>query len=286
MPAALPLVAGALAGFGAGAMGITVFGLGALGSAMAIGAITGGVVGGIQSAIEGGDILEGVLYGAVGGAVGGAIGGAISAYSFGVSAAPTAATTGTGPAAVSGSAVPVDGMAGVKAYAGIGAEGSAAGALGGGGAAGGGVTMGEMMLAQGGIGAVSQALAPEQETPFGQTEAGVKAELESREKIASMQASTAGAGASAQLEAARVAAEQRMAEAELQATLTREKMNQDASEFQKSIAQRNIELERPIQEYYANLRRQRETATGLTLARKLREQAAPAVATATTTNPA
>ena len=73
-----------------------------------------------------------------------------------------------------------------------------------------------------------------------------------------MQASTAGAGASAQLEAARVAAEQRMAEAELQATLTREKMGQDASEFQKSIAQRNIELERPIQEYYANLRRQRD----------------------------
>ena len=282
MPAALPLVAGALAGFGAGAMGITVFGLGALGSAMAIGAITGGVVGGIQSAIEGGDILEGVLYGAVGGAVGGAI----SAYAFGVSSATTAATTGTGTAATSGSAVTVEGMAGVKAYAGIGAEGSAAGALGGGGAAGGGATMSEMMLVQGGIGAVSQALAPEQETPFGQTEAGVKAELESREKIASMQASTAGAGASAQLEAARVAAEQRMAEAELQATLTREKMGQDASEFQKSIAQRNIELERPIQEYYANLRRQRETATGLTLARKLREQAAPAVATATTTNPA
>ena len=145
----------------------------------------------------------------------------------------------------------------------------------------GGVTMGEMMLAQGGIGAVSQALAPEQETPFGQTEAGVKAELESREKIAAMQAETAGAGASAQLEAARVAAEQRMAEAELQATLTREKMDQDASEFQKSIAQRNIELERPIQEYYANLRRQRETATGLTLARKLREQAAPAATTTT-----
>ena len=144
---------------------------------------------------------------------------------------------------------------------------------------GGGVTMGEMMLAQGGIGAVSQALAPEQETPFGQTEAGVKAELESREKIAAMQAETAGAGASAQLEAARVAAEQRMAEAELQATLTREKMDQDASEFQKSIAQRNIELERPIQEDYAKLRRQRETATGLTLARKLREQAAPATTT-------
>ena len=281
MPAALPALGGILAGFGAGAMGITVFGLGALGSAMAIGAITGGVVGGIQSAIEGGDILEGVLYGSVGGAVGGAIGGAINAYTFGVSAAPTAATTGTGPAAVSGSSVPLDGMAGVKAYAGIGAEGSAAGALGGGEVAGSGVTMGEMMLAQGGIGAVSQALAPEQETPFGQTEAGVKAELESREKIAAMQAETAGAGASAQLEAARVAAEQRMAEAELQATLTREKMNQDASEFQKSIAQRNIELERPIQEYYANLRRQRETATGLTLARKLREQAAPAT---TTTN--
>ena len=70
-----------------------------------------------------------------------------------------------------------------------------------------------------------------------------------------------------------------MAGAELQATLTREKMNKDASEFQKSIAQRNIELERPIQEYYANLRRQRETATGLTLARKLREQAAPSTTT-------
>lgn len=277
MPAALPALGGILAGFGAGAMGITVFGLGALGSAMAIGAITGGVVGGIQSAIEGGDILEGVLYGSVGGAVGGAIGGAISAYSFGVGGIP-----GQEAALAAGKAAPETGMGAVKAYTGIG--GGANTVISDGTkevVKEGGVTMGEMMLAQGGIGAVSQALAPEQETPFGQTEAGVKAELESREKIAAMQAETAGAGASAQLEAARVAAEQRMAEAELQATLTREKMDQDASEFQKSIAQRNIELERPIQEYYANLRRQRETATGLTLARKLREQAAPAT---TTTN--
>ena len=278
MPAALPALGGILAGFGAVSFGFTTTIVGTT----LVGAIAGGVIGGIQSAIEGGDILEGVLYGSVGGAVGGAIGGAISAYTFGVSAAPTATTTGTGPAAVSGSSVPLDGMAGVKAYAGIGAEGAAASSLSGPVVEKGGVTMGEMMLAQGGIGAVSQALAPEQETPFSQTEAGVKAELESREKIAAMQAETAGAGASAQLEAARVAAEQRMAEAELQATLTREKMDQDASEFQKSIAQRNIELERPIQEYYANLRRQRETATGLTLARKLREQAAPA--TTTTTN--
>ena len=278
MPAALPLVAGALAGFGAGAMGITVFGLGALGSAMAIGAIAGGVVGGIQTAIEGGDILEGVLYGAVGGAVGGAIGGAISAYSFGIQTEGMAAAS-----------IPAEGgKTGLTSYLDVGGSSLFGGketVITEGGkevVKEGGVTMGEMMLAQGGIGAVSQALAPEQETPFGQTEAGVKAELESREKIAAMQAETAGAGASAQLEAARVAAEQRMAEAELQATLTREKMDQDASEFQKSIAQRNIELERPIQEYYANLRRQRETATGLTLARKLREQAAPA--TTTTTN--
>ena len=277
MPAALPALGGILAGFGAVSFGFTTTIVGTT----LVGAIAGGVIGGIQSAIEGGDILEGVLYGSVGGAVGGAIGGAINAYTFGVSTAPTAATTGTGTAATSGSAVTVDGMAGVKAYAGIGAEGAASSSLSGPVVEKGGVTMGEMMLAQGGIGAVSQALAPEQETPFSQTEAGVKAELESREKIAAMQAETAGAGASAQLEAARVAAEQRMAEAELQATLTREKMDQDASEFQKSIAQRNIELERPIQEYYANLRRQRETATGLTLARKLREQAAPAT---TTTN--
>ena len=214
---------------------------------------------------------------AVGGAVGGAIGGAISAYSFGVGGIP-----GQEAALAAGKVAPETGMGAVKAYAGIG-DGAKTVISGGTKEVvkEGGVTMGEMMLAQGGIGAVSQALAPEQETPFSQTEAGVKAELESREKIAAMQAETAGAGASAQLEAARVAAEQRMAEAELQATLTREKMNQDASEFQKSIAQRNIELERPIQEYYANLRRQRETATGLTLARKLREQAAPAT---TTTN--
>lgn len=277
MPAALPALGGILAGFGAVSFGFTTTIVGTT----LVGAIAGGVIGGIQSAIEGGDILEGVLYGSVGGAVGGAIGGAINAYTFGVSTAPTAATTGTGTAATSGSAVTVDGMAGVKAYAGIGAEGAASSSLSGPVVEKGGVTMGEMMLAQGGIGAVSQALAPEQETPFSQTEAGVKAELESREKIAAMQAETAGAGASAQLEAARVAAEQRMAEAELQATLTREKMDQDASEFQKSIAQRNIELERPIQEYYANLRRQRETATGLTLARKLREQAAPATTTTT-----
>ena len=273
MPAALPALGGILAGFGAVSLGFTTT---IVGTAL-VGAIAGGVIGGIQSAIEGGDILEGVLYGSVGGAVGGAIGGAIGAYSFGIQTEGMAAAS-----------IPAEGgKTGLTSYLDVGGSSLFGGketVITEGGkevVKEGGVTMGEMMLAQGGIGAVSQALAPEQETPFSQTEAGVKAELESREKIAAMQAETAGAGASAQLEAARVAAEQRMAEAELQATLTREKMDQDASEFQKSIAQRNIELERPIQEYYANLRRQRETATGLTLARKLREQAAPAT---TTTN--
>lgn len=274
MPAALPALGGILAGFGAVSLGFTTT---IVGTAL-VGAIAGGVIGGIQSAIEGGDILEGVLYGSVGGAVGGAIGGAIGAYSFGIQTEGMAAAS-----------IPAEGgKTGLTSYLDVGGSSLFGGketVITEGGkevVKEGGVTMGEMMLAQGGIGAVSQALAPEQETPFGQTEAGVKAELESREKIASMQASTAGAGASAQLEAARVAAEQRMAEAELQATLTREKMGQDASEFQKSIAQRNIELERPIQEYYANLRRQRETATGLTLARKLREQAAPPTPATTT----
>lgn len=274
MPAALPALGGLLAGFGAVSLGFTTT---IVGTAL-VGAIAGGVIGGIQSAIEGGDILEGVLYGSVGGAVGGAIGGAIGAYSFGIQTEGMAAAS-----------IPAEGgKTGLTSYLDVGGSSLFGGketVITEGGkevVKEGGVTMGEMMLAQGGIGAVSQALAPEQETPFGQTEAGVKAELESREKIASMQASTAGAGASAQLEAARVAAEQRMAEAELQATLTREKMGQDASEFQKSIAQRNIELERPIQEYYANLRRQRETATGLTLARKLREQAAPPTPATTT----
>ena len=278
MPAALPALGGILAGFGAVSFGFTTTIVGTT----LVGAIAGGVIGGIQSAIEGGDILEGVLYGSVGGAVGGAIGGAIEAYSFGIQTEGMAAAS-----------IPAEGgKTGLTSYLDVGGSSLFGGketVITEGGkevVKEGGVTMGEMMLAQGGIGAVSQALAPEQETPFSQTEAGVKAELESREKIAAMQAETAGAGAIAQLEAARVAAEQRMAEAELQATLTREKMDQDASEFQKSVAQRNIELERPIQEYYANLRRQRETATGLTLARKLREQAAPAVATATTTNPA
>ena len=273
MPAALPALGGILAGFGAVSLGFTTT---IVGTAL-VGAIAGGVIGGIQTAIEGGDILEGVLYGSVGGAVGGAIGGAISAYSFGIQTEGMAAAS-----------IPAEGgKTGLTSYLDVGGSSLFGGketVITEGGkevVKEGGVTMGEMMLAQGGIGAVSQALAPEQETPFGQTEAGVKAELESREKIAAMQAETAGAGASAQLEAARVAAEQRMAEAELQATLTREKMDQDASEFQKSIAQRNIELERPIQEYYANLRRQRETATGLTLARKLREQAAPAATTTT-----
>ena len=273
MPAALPALGGILAGFGAVSFGFTTT---IVGTAL-VGAIAGGVIGGIQSAIEGGDILEGVLYGSVGGAVGGAIGGAIGAYSFGIQTKGMAAAS-----------IPAEGgKTGLTSYLDVGGSSLFGGketVITEGGkevVKEGGVTMGEMMLAQGGIGAVSQALAPEQETPFGQTEAGVKAELESREKIAAMQAETAGAGASAQPEAARIAAEQRMAEAELQATLTREKMDQDASEFQKSIAQRNIELERPIQEYYANLRRQRETATGLTLARKLREQAAPAT---TTTN--
>ena len=274
MPAALPALGGILAGFGAVSFGFTTT---IVGTAL-VGAIAGGVIGGIQSAIEGGDILEGVLYGSVGGAVGGAIGGAIGAYSFGIQTEGMAAAS-----------IPAEGgKTGLTSYLDVGGSSLFGGketVITEGGkevVKEGGVTMGEMMLAQGGIGAVSQALAPEQETPFGQTEAGVKAELESREKIAAMQAETAGAGASAQLEAARVAAEQRMAEAELQATLTREKMDQDASEFQKSIAQRNIELERPIQEYYANLRRQRETATGLTLARKLREQAAPPTPATTT----
>ena len=274
MPAALPALGGLLAGFGAVSLGFTTT---IVGTAL-VGAIAGGVIGGIQSAIEGGDILEGVLYGSVGGAVGGAIGGAIGAYSFGIQTEGMAAAS-----------IPAEGgKTGLTSYLDVGSSSLFGGnetVITEGGkevVKEGGVTTSEMLLVQGGIGAVSQALAPEQETPFGQTEAGVKAELESREKIAAMQAETAGAGAGAQLEAARVAAEQRMAEAELQAKLTREKMDQDSSEFQKSIAQRNIELERPIQEYYANLRRQRETATGLTLARKLREQAAPPTPATTT----
>ena len=120
MPAALPLVAGALAGFGAGAM----FGVGIVGARLLVLLLVVLLVV-FRLLLKVVIFLKGVLYGAVGGAVGGAIGGAISAYTFGVRWQQQQLLQEL-VAAVSGSSVTLDGVAGVKAYAGIGAEGAAA----------------------------------------------------------------------------------------------------------------------------------------------------------------
>lgn len=265
MPVAIPVIAGAIAGYASAAVGFTIAGSFLLGS-MVVGAVVGGIVGGIQSAVEGGDILEGVLYGAVGGAAGGAIGGAIESFAFGV---------GGGEAGVTG----LSDYAGVTTAPSVAAEKKAAAdaaALAkfeGTTVAKEGIGATELMLTQGGIAGLSGLMSEDPELPYSQTEAGQKAELESRERIAKLQAESAGAGSGASVAAASIAAQQRREEALLQAQLTREKMARDATEFEKTLAQRNIELERPIQEQYASLARQRETASGLTIARKMAERA-------------
>lgn len=258
MPLAIPVVVGAVAGAASAAAGFAIAGSIIVGS-IVVGAVAGAVVGGIQAAVTGGNILEGVLFGTVGGAVGGALAG-WGMEAMGWAGEGTAGSEAAIQAAYDKEFVELGG--GVY-------QGQAA--------AGAGMGTAEQLAVQGGMAALSAGLKSDPETPYSQTKEGVEAELASRQKIAEIQAGAArGGGSSGAVEAAAINAAQRQREAELNASLTREKMKQDASEFDKTLAQRKQELERPIEEANAARARQRETSIGLTLMRKQKQAEAAA----------
>jgi len=246
---ALPAIAGAVGGYVA-----VGYGAGFLG-AMVVGAVVGAAVGGIQAAVTKGNIGEGILFGAVGGAVGGAIGGWAAGAGPGFWAGSTTTTTAPTQTVLPGG-IPSSSSALSSAPA-----TKTGGLLGLG-------STSEALLVGGAMSAAGALMTPDQEIPYGQTQAGFEAELALKDKIAQLQADSASSGSSGAVAAARLAAEQRQREAELNAQLTREQMAQSGSEFHKSLAQRKAELERPIEE--ANLARKRRIATaeGLSLANK------------------
>lgn len=250
----------AVAGFIAADVAIASFaltGFAAIAAGVAVGAVSGAVVGGISAAITGGDIGQGVLYGAVGGAVGGALAGYFTPDIFGLGqgnisagvsniATPgTSYQAGTGPLSqYAGAATPVTPVVPPTT--------------------GGGLLSGDMTkyaLISGGAQMFSSGTS---EAAWNTTEEGTKAQLEASKEATA-------ANNAAQLEAARLAAETSKANAALSAQTTREGYTAQENQLKAEIAQRNVELQTPIEQ--ANLARQRamETASGLTLARKQAE---------------
>lgn len=251
MPAALP----ALAGFGAVSLwGTAGFTLGAIATNVAIGALAGAVVGGLTAAISGGDLGEGILYGVVGGAVGGALGGF---NVFGNLASPVGAMTEGATGAALG-AVPstsanmsaADFMVGGGNMFGAGGS-TGTGVVTGAETAAGAFGMKDAMmlsLAQGGVGMAGSMLSKGGET-YDKSKEAQDAYLAQRDRERESQERIAMAGLS-----------QRDQEAQLQAQLSRE-----------SLAQRKFEATNPYAEQEKARDRMRETATGLTLARKQQE---------------
>lgn len=254
----LPAVAGFIAA-DAVVAGFAFTGFAAVAAGVATGAIAGAVVGGISAAITGGDIGQGVLYGAVGGAVGGALAGYFTPDIFGLGGGEISAGVGN----ITGGAQYQPGTGPLASYTGgatppvtppvVPPGGGSEGLLGG--------DMTKYALISGGAQMFSSGSA---ESPWNTTEEGTKAQLE-----ASKEANAANNAA--QLEAARLAAETSKANAALSAQITREGYTTQESQLRDEIAQRNVELQTPIEQ--ATLARQRamETATGLTLARKQAE---------------
>ena len=234
-------------------------GFAAIAAGVATGAIAGAVVGGISAAITGGDIGQGVLYGAVGGAVGGALAGYFTPDVFGLGSGEISAGVGniTSGASYQAGTGPLSSYAGattsVTPSATAAATTASEGLLGG--------DMTKYALISGGAQMFSSGSA---ESPWNTTEEGTKAQLEASKE-------SNAANNAAQLEAARLAAETSKANAALSAQITREGYTAQENQLKSEIAQRNVELQTPIEQ--ANLARQRamETASGLTLARKQAE---------------
>jgi len=259
MPAVIPAIAGfAAAGLATTGFTVGVMGMSMMVSAVAVGALAGAVVGGLTAAITGGDIGEGILYGAVGGAVGGALGGYFLGTDFGAVGAGTGNfTPGTGP--LSSYAAPEIGKT-----AAFGTPVLKTGAGGGGLFAGMGETS-KLMLAQGGIQAMGGLFGGKDEA-YSSTEQGVTQQLSSNEK--NTQTKVEG-----DLEAVRLANAERKYEADLADRQSKEALGFKSTELEKTIAQRQAELNAPYLESAAARERQRQTATDLTLSRQQREAA-------------
>lgn len=267
MPAILP----ALAGFGAAswfvgssfAIGMGTFALAA--STIAIGAVVGAAVGGLSAAITGGDIGEGLLYGAVGGAVGGVLGGYFGPELFGSTGVESGGSalggsantniadfmlTGEGPFGAGGSLTSA-GQAAVN----YGAE------------AGAGFFSGDMTkyaLISGGAQMFGGLTAKE---PYAASEEGTAARIAAEKEINSNNNQT-------QKEITEAQIAQRKYEADLANKQFYDNLARQQTEFQNTLAQRRYETDLPFAQAEAARDRMRETASGLTLARKQAEAAA------------
>lgn len=259
MPVAVILPA--IAGFAASSFAVSAFAVGTLG-AIAVGAVAGAIVGGIGAAITGGDILEGVLYGAVGGAVGGYLGGAFTTGEwslFGSSGAGGTTNIGAGSAFEGVLGSNVTGLEGTGSLFASDTVGAASGS--------GGLFSGMSDMAQYGLisGGADMLKGLGTTEAYGNTkeaqDAAIaaakdksKAELEAQKEIAKLNAETAKANA------------------ELSASTTREGYASQERQAEEAIAQRKLELVTPYEQAAASRDRSRETASGLTLARKQAEQ--------------
>lgn len=261
MPAIIPAIAGWAAGtFAVTAIGVTAWT--AVGVGLLAGALAGAVVGGIQAAIMGGDIGDGMLYGAVGGAVGGALGGYMAPEAFSIGSAGTNITTSNSfimPGAA-GTAGPTTAGFGIPVGQGVaGGTASSPGLLAG---------MGEtskLMLAQGGIQAMGGLFGGDGET-YDKSEAGVTQQITSNENQLQTKVE-------ADLKASQMAIDQRQREALLADTQAKDALGYKYTELDKTIAQRQSELQTPYDEAAAARERARQTATTLTLSRQQREAA-------------
>lgn len=254
------IVLPAVAGFAASSYAVSAFSISTLG-AVAIGAVTGAVVGGIGAAITGGDILEGVLYGTVGGAVGGYLGGAYSTGEFSLfGASESGGTTNLGAGSIlEGSGASEFAASGVKL---TGLEGAATTTT----TSSGGLFSGMSDMAQYSlISGGSEMLKGLGTTEaYGNTKEAQDAAIAAAKEKSKMELD-------AQKEIAKLNAETAKANAELSASTTREGYASQERQAADAIAQRKLELTTPIEEAAASRARARETASGLTLARKQAE---------------
>lgn len=257
MPALVVLPA--IAGFAASSFAVSAFAVSSL-AAVAIGAVAGAVVGGIGAAITGGDILEGVLYGTVGGAVGGYLGGAFSSSEFSLFGAAegggaTNITAGSfiesGASEFAASGVNVTGLEGATTAAS---------------SSSGGLLSGMSDMAQYGLisGGADMLKGLGTDEAYANTKEAQDAAITAAKEKSKMELD-------AQKEIARLNAEISKTNAELSASTTREGYASQERQAADAIAQRKLELMTPIEEAAASRARARETASGLTLARKQAE---------------
>lgn len=260
MPVAVILPA--IAGFAASSFAASAFAIGTLG-AIAVGAVAGAVVGGIGAAITGGDILEGVLYGAVGGAVGGYLGGAFTTGEWSLFGSSGAGGTTNISAGSTFEGVLGSNITGLEGTGSLLAQDTVIN-LGGGS---GGLFSGMSDMAQYGLisGGADMLKGLGTTEAYGNTK-------EAQDAAIAAAKDKSKAELEAQKEIAKLNAETSRANAELSASTTREGYTSQERQAEEAIAQRKLELVTPYEQAAASRDRSRETASGLTLARKQAEQ--------------